>query len=634
MCDRCVDKIGVPSVDLRDFPQPVFEVDDEEALDFVTGLVDPDPERKAAARRVLPAQWLRFSNGDLFETVMAFASGFTMDPSSSKHAQGRVKKPEHFARITPDMLALAGRAIIGGDAGFAALADRYRLDVDRRPSFYGRRKELGPLAYVPYDKHIEPKIRKLVDELVDADMARSAGSGTAKVRRAEYKGRRVLRSPDDGFLNIAEFAKQFGLRRKRLQRFADSGYVRVLRASNAERSPVRMAVADVLPLIMLLPDTIGPDAAAGLLGLPGHALPALAGRKLIERLDGPILGFMPRKEGYRRSSIQELARRIRKRAATPVPASATRMSRAVRSIDRPVAPWDAVISAIVDGDVEVYAYPARRLNVRNGLAVADIPSFVKAVTKHMPKRSNKTQVEWVGANTVSEILKVTEIFVYRLAERRPDLLKRKRNGYTPFLLADVQTIAKDYIFVPEICERGGGHGRRMCRWLRDRGVEPKIQLQDNRDFGFRRREVERHLTEQAAVHARRIAELAKAPDNERTRLIRAVEAGTPTHVAAKSVGMPYKRALLCIDRWRDTGDWMLGKGGFHSPLDQHEEWLRDLIAKDPQLSLAGICKALKDERQVSTNDGSLLKWLDRQGIALARRRRAPLSDSARLLAAE
>jgi transposase len=309
------------------------------------------------------------------------------------------------------------------------------------------------------------------------------------------------------------------------------------------------------------------------------------------------------------------------------------MSRAVRSIDCPVAPWDAVISAIVDGDVEVYAYPAKRLNVRNGLAVADIPAFVRAVTKRMPKKDDDSQVEWVGANTVSEILKVTEIFVYRLVERRPDVLKRKRNGYTPFLLADVRKLANEYIFVPEICERGGGHARRMCRWLRDRGVGPAISLQKNRDFGFRRREVEKHLTEQAAVHARRVADLAKAPDNERTRLIRAVEAGTSIHVAAKSVGMPYKRALICIDRWRDTGDWMLGKGGVQSPLDQHEEWLRHLIAKDPQLSLAEIRKALKEGRQVSTNDASLLKWLDRQGIALARRRRAPLPNM-RLMAAE
>ena len=78
---------------------------------------------------------------------MAFASGLTMDPSSSKYAQGRVKKPEHFARITPDMLALAGRAIIGGDALVKRISaasilakvtrDRLLLDLHQVYPVYG-----------------------------------------------------------------------------------------------------------------------------------------------------------------------------------------------------------------------------------------------------------------------------------------------------------------------------------------------------------------------------------------------------------------------------------------------------------------------------------------------------------------
>jgi hypothetical protein len=53
-CDKCIDDRGFPAVDLRDFPQSLVEVEDDEALNFVTGLVDPDPKRKSAARRKLP----------------------------------------------------------------------------------------------------------------------------------------------------------------------------------------------------------------------------------------------------------------------------------------------------------------------------------------------------------------------------------------------------------------------------------------------------------------------------------------------------------------------------------------------------------------------------------------------------
>jgi hypothetical protein len=43
-----------PGLDLRDFPQPKIQVDDEEALDFLTGLIDPSPVRKERSRRLVP----------------------------------------------------------------------------------------------------------------------------------------------------------------------------------------------------------------------------------------------------------------------------------------------------------------------------------------------------------------------------------------------------------------------------------------------------------------------------------------------------------------------------------------------------------------------------------------------------
>lgn len=503
MCDRCVDGSGFPNVDLRDFPQPVVEVDDDEALAFVTNLVDPDPDRRAAARRLLPKRWTEFSNGDLFETVMAFASGLTMDPSSSKHAQGRAKNGEHFSRLTPEMLALAGRAIIGRESGFSALAARYRLDVDKRPSFYGRRKELGPLAYIVHDKHVEPKIRKLVDEMVDADMARSAQTGETTVRRAERKAERLASAPNDGFLNIVEFASRYGVIRRRLQWLAESGLVRTIRASDAARSPVRMAIAEVEPLLMMLPDAIAPVTAAGLLGIPTYALQGLADRKLIRKLDGPILGLMKDREGYSRASIERLVSRLRERAPTPAPKSAVRLSRAVRSTSHAMAQWDAVISAIVDGDVEVCAVPTKAFNARHGFAVVDVPAFAVAVRKRIRNHGSLDNVEWVNVGTASEILNVTEVFVYVLLQKRPDLLKAKRAGQTSLLREDVSKLAQEYVFVPEICERARMGSRRACVWLRKHGIDQVIELKMGKYFGFRRPPVEKVLTKKEAQYAPR-----------------------------------------------------------------------------------------------------------------------------------
>jgi hypothetical protein len=107
MCDRCVDGRGIANVDLRDFPRSVFEVDDAEALNFVTGLVNPIEERKSAARRLLPPSWSNVSNSSIFEAVMALVSGLIMNPGTANKLMGRVRSDEDLEKITPQMLAMA-----------------------------------------------------------------------------------------------------------------------------------------------------------------------------------------------------------------------------------------------------------------------------------------------------------------------------------------------------------------------------------------------------------------------------------------------------------------------------------------------------------------------------------------------
>ena len=69
-CDHCVapGRFGElwPSVDLRDFPQPLVEVEDLEALDFVTGLVDPEPAVRRVFKPALHGDLAAFDRGELF----------------------------------------------------------------------------------------------------------------------------------------------------------------------------------------------------------------------------------------------------------------------------------------------------------------------------------------------------------------------------------------------------------------------------------------------------------------------------------------------------------------------------------------------------------------------------------------
>jgi transposase len=615
LCDKCDD-----TVDLRDFPQAVSAVEDEKAYDFVVGLVDPDPAKKEAARRLLPESWRGFSNGALFETAVALASGLTLDPSkSAKSAQGRSKGRDQFELLTPDLLALAGRAIIGGETGFAALCERYRSDMERRPQFYGRRKELGALAYITYDKHIDPTIRELLGGLVDANM--QATSRDYALRKGA--------DADRSLHSMQTLADMFKVRRKMMQRLAESGLVPVVRSKDVQ-SPVRMAVPDVLPLIVQMKDAIGETEAAGMLGLPLTVLPSLADRGLIRRLEGAVCGLVPGYRGYSKSSVDELMAKVWSAART-ADGKGRSIVVAARSIGLGETPWAAVISAVITGDVEVFDTGTNRRNIRFSLAVEDTVAFVAGVRKHLQGAVGDAVLpEWIAQSTAAEILQINVAFLSRLANTRPDLLPSHGPGYTPYLACDVRTLASTYIFVPEIARRSEVHPRRAVSWLRSKNLHPSFALQNDRDFGYSRLAVEPLLAEFTTETAQLSAALDAAGDTIRTRFIKAVAAGAGPKATAEAMGVPCRQAKRWVEVWRETGAVVARKFGYRSKLDGNEAFLRQLVADQPTIKLAEIHDAL-GRRGVKTSKTSVWNALERFGIALADRDVRHAADVQKLL---
>jgi transposase len=610
LCDKCVDSRGVPNVDLRDFPKPVFEVDDPEALDFATNLMDPRAERKACARRMLPAAWHNVSNAAVFESVIALAAGLMTDPAGSKNAQGRAKRIDDFQKLTPTMLALASRAVIGGENGFAALADRYRADMDKRPRHYGRRKELGPLAYLAYDRHLDPEAKALLKAGVDANMKLTSRAHTL----------RIGDEANGSWLSISGFAEEFDVRPSTIRRLARSGLIPVATAEDARRSPVRMAITDVKPLLEQMRDAFGELEAAGLLGLPVHVMASLADRKLINRLEGSVVGLVAGKAGYIKSSVHDLLERLWRRSAGEAPDGAVPLIIAARSIGPGEAPWAAIISAILAGQVRVFADAGKRKSIRYALAVTDVAEFAAAVRGHLGQDGDGGHPDWIGNATAAEMLKVTEVFVWRLAKVHPDILESHANGYTPFRWLDVAMIARTYIFVPEVMNRGDMQARRACGWLKSHGIEPAFSLQENRDFAFWRKDVEPLLARQVADEAHRAAALPAEADDLRTRLVKAVADGAEIKATAKKLGVGYREAVRWVTKWRDSGVLKPEKHGVKSPLDGEAEWLRNLVAGEPDISLSHIQEMLA-ERGVRRSQTAIWNCLERNGIELGGRRK-------------
>lgn len=542
-CDKCIDDRGFPVVDLRDYPQSLVEVEDEEALNFVTGLVDPDVKKRTAAMRKLPSAWQTFSNSDIFETVVGLATGLRMNPAAGKNALARGRSQSDFATLTPEMLALAGRAIVGGSGGFAKLAARYRTEQDRRPGHYGLAKELGPLGHLPNDSGLRLGIPELLRSLIDADMAENGNFH--RISSGQVDGR--------DFLPIYRLEKKFGVRRSRMEMIANSGLVKTRRAKIAIRTGLQIAVTDVAPLIAQMKNSISEKDAAGILGLPPHVLPNLAERGFLIRPDRAVLGFLPGKAGYTTSSVTELVERIWSIAKPKPPKSKVSLPTAARSLGRGEAPWGAIISALLAGDAEVFIGKAKTRNIRLSFVVSDVGAFATGVRKHISTDPAPTYPEWIGAGTSAEILRVIVPFFYRLLAGRPDILKALRPGYWPYRSSDVTRVANSYIFTPEIAQRAYEPARRVRKLLHELGIEPEIALQPGKDFGFSRRKVERALAKLETKRRKLLDGLPQRSRDPRVKLIRAVLNGAETTATAKELGINYYRAQKCVADWKSTG---------------------------------------------------------------------------------
>ncbi len=109
-CDKCpsADNPLEGGTDLREFPQPFVEVDDIEALEFVTDFVNP---RSTDLRPSLHSDFSGFERGEMFQFVVEIAN--FIDGNSCGYGKA----------LQPSSLAEAGRAIIEWPRAFDDLID-------------------------------------------------------------------------------------------------------------------------------------------------------------------------------------------------------------------------------------------------------------------------------------------------------------------------------------------------------------------------------------------------------------------------------------------------------------------------------------------------------------------------------
>jgi transposase len=105
----------------------------------------------------------------------------------------------------------------------------------------------------------------------------------------------------------------------------------------------------------------------------------------------------------------------------------------------------------------------------------------------------------------------------------------------------------------------------------------------------------------------------------RERVVRSVEAGGSCHEAAAAFEVSPSSAIRWVALWRQTGSVAAKPmGGKHSPLDAQQQWLLELIAGEPDLTLEEIRSRLR-ARGIRVSASSVWRFYDRNDITFKKK---------------
>jgi transposase len=102
----------------------------------------------------------------------------------------------------------------------------------------------------------------------------------------------------------------------------------------------------------------------------------------------------------------------------------------------------------------------------------------------------------------------------------------------------------------------------------------------------------------------------------RERAVLMVEEGESRREVARVLKLAPSTAVRWLDRWEREGSVAAkpGTGHSRSPLKAHAQWLLDLVAKEPDLTLEEIRDRLRREKKLAVATSSVWRFYDRHEI--------------------
>lgn len=324
-CEFCsaLDELGDRrgKVDFREYSQPIVEVSDLEALDFVTDLIDPDSGDRSKCRR-LHTDLRDLGNSVLFELVIAFGLAVTFKAPTTERVAGR--HTVDYSRFHPEVLARVGRCLLDWPSGFDALADEVRANATGRDASYGVAKELGPLLALVHNRNLPQRFRSEIMTLIRRNMS-SCADAWERVRRPIHR-------PNHDIISVQQAAAKYRVARRSLSSLARQNTIASIRPPGTGRRPTLISDAEVAKLVQQKQLAISSSEVAVRLGIACIFVAGLGGDGLITPVAKPHFVSKGR-EFFERSSVELLERRCREVARVGLPPEdAVSMEAAARSL--------------------------------------------------------------------------------------------------------------------------------------------------------------------------------------------------------------------------------------------------------------------------------------------------------------
>jgi hypothetical protein len=463
-CDRCEGDSGhgfrMPTVDLRKIEQDPVVVSDRQALDFVTGLLNPRFETFDTS--VVPELVGTRARGELFEIAHVIAAALLMNERGTVDRNNWHRS--EIGVIPPELLAKAGRAILDFPSGFVRLSEDAAAYASERPGEWGVLKAFGALARIPRDRYVVREFREQVAQLLKETLSTRAQVfgvvGKAALRPQKFV---PLRTIKDTMLDSQSV----------LMRLAEHPKTLRLKSGTSAKAPVLLHKSQTQMTLVQYKDQVPAMTVALALGVPSHAVDDLAYRRLNFVYTGASTQITVADNYMSGRSMRLLESKLVEgmKPIKPDPTFCT-FSQAMLMFPAGRRPWVPLIERLLDGRIEHVLHKRPGRGTLKAIAVKGVEFIRDQLTEEqaaMPRPSSTR----LTAGSVNLMLGISAYEALQ-AIMSAHLLIPGEDGC--FSYDEVLAFASTYIFANEMGARGRRPSGVVRSWMDAHEIQPAFDF--------------------------------------------------------------------------------------------------------------------------------------------------------------